>query len=86
MSEMIERVARAMFEADQLSDEAKLLEWSERWEMSKASYYNIARAALTAMRHPTEGMKGYAKHRLPGISRDTAHDVWMLMIDEALAK
>ncbi len=46
----------------------------------------LARLILEAMRHPTEDMKGYAKHRLPGIERGTAHDVWMLMIDEALSR
>lgn len=40
-------------------------------------------AALKVMRDPTEGMKGYAHHRLPDISRGQAHDVWQLMVDEA---
>ncbi len=54
--------------------------------LRESFYSDAAVEVLKAMRHPTEGMKGYAKHRLPGIERGTAHDVWMLMIDEALAK
>lgn len=72
MDNMVERVAKALQEA--------------HGPALPSPYEAMARAALTAMRHPTDGMKGYAKHRLPGVSRDTAHDVWMLMIDEALSK
>lgn len=73
---MLERVAIALSIADDPRPP----------EMSVSDHYRyMARTALQAMRHPTETMKGYAKHRCH-ISREHAHEVWLLMIDEALAK
>ena len=81
MNDFIEQAARAYWNAGKTA-----LDWDAESEEQRHVVRERMRAAIVAMRHPTEGMKGYAKHRLPGVSRETAHDVWMLMIDEALAK
>ena len=89
MTEMVERVARALFDAE---NEWLRIQNGEQGEPSPDRYFKVevaewrmkARAVIAAMREPTDGMKGYAHHRLPDISRGQAHDVWILMMDEAL--
>ena len=81
MSEMIERVALALFKAEQpeqLND--------YRWEHTRANYILLARAAIAAMREPTEEMKSvdevhwdYSCHVCGGLK-----DGWHKMIDAAL--
>lgn len=73
MSEMVERVARAMFEADRGGS------WDDVRENSKAMWRSFARAAIEAMREPTEAMinvgwRSMNDERLP----------WEVMIDAAL--
>ena len=56
MSEMVERVARAICEVDGECWE-KLDQWAPRNEEGTAAYYiRCARAAIAAMREPTPGM------------------------------
>ena len=50
---------------------------------AKETIGTMAIRILSAMRTPTESMKGYAKHRCH-IGREQAHEVWYLMIQEAL--
>lgn len=72
MSEMVERVARAMMYADWGSDR------TPPPDVSIKNYYAMARAAIEAMREPTAGMveatEGWDSHRV----------AWQLMIDAAL--
>jgi hypothetical protein len=70
MSEMVERVAQALADAEYRSYDGD------------ANHYEMARAAIAAMREPTDDMICAAK------DEDMAWnvgDVWRAMIDEALA-
>jgi hypothetical protein len=79
MSEMVERVARAI-----IAGFDEITEPEER-----ASVRKLARAAIEAMREPTEGMVNLLLRNMsenednPNISYD-AIEVWRAMIDEAL--
>jgi hypothetical protein len=53
MSEMVERVARAIFEAEYTGGEGD----EYRWERSQDAYRVQARAAIEAMREPTDAMR-----------------------------
>ncbi len=55
MSEMIERVARAMLAADYPDDVGGELEYLW-WDRHGETYLRYARAAIEAMREPTEAM------------------------------
>jgi len=81
LNEIVERASKAYWNAGKTA-----LDWDHESEDQRHAVRTRMRAAIESLRHPSDGMMGYAKHRLPGISRGTAHDVWMLMIDEALAK
>lgn len=85
MTTMIERVARAMFEHDQLSDEAKLDEWDDDWigPQGREQYMSLARAAVAAMREPTDAMvkAGRIYH---ADKRNSVNRVWKKMIDAEL--
>ena len=71
MSEMIERVARAIMDADGDPKGCEIMEYQMR----------RARAAIEAMREPTAAMRQAASHDLeefdPGIA-------WRTMMDAAL--
>lgn len=78
MNEMVERVARAIAGADRN-------QWDHMFAPRKAMFVCFARAAMAAMREPTEAMidsgmnTGYA----PACDLEVdAH--WRAMIDEAL--
>ncbi len=99
MTEMVERVARAICEADSEP-------WDELGETgadnapfpySKEMYRKLARAAIAAMREPTEGMNAagalpwrWTTHEAPpGLELPfgwTNADTWRVMIDAALAQ
>ena len=81
MSEMVERVARAIGIREHPSDS----EWfddheKERW----AAYWPAARDALSAMREPTEAMCEPPTRLYGNIATGNAEEIWQLMIDEAL--
>lgn len=75
MNEMVERVARAIYESG----------WDLTWENApehvKDDARRDARAGIEAMREPTEGM-GRAGDAVAGIFR--SRSTWRDMIDEAL--
>jgi hypothetical protein len=71
MSEMVERVAKAMALADG---------GNAYWK----PYMREARAAIEAMREPTDNMKFVASNTSLGFSPGDVADGWRLMIDEAL--
>ncbi len=84
MSEMVERVASAMFCAEYGYD-------ADRWddadeEGEKFEYRRLARAAISAMREPTIAMcaAGDEKHRGVDDPDDTP-ELWRAMIDAAFA-
>jgi hypothetical protein len=74
MSEMVERVARAMFIAEQA--------WRRTPVPGTVLNVVMARAALEAMREPTEGMINAADPH--GIIMADFQTAWRDMIDEAL--
>ena len=96
MSEMIERVARAI--ATELGDDfdrafASKSEWNKAQrhkggrfryssEPMQGDYLDAARAAIQAMREPTEGMKARAWELLRGNLRH--EEAYRHLIDEAL--
>jgi hypothetical protein len=79
MSEMLERVALALLEAD-IGPGG----WPETW-VNREIWYRRARAAIAAMREPTLAML-LATEDCPGIGdeRGGVRAEWEAMIDEAL--
>lgn len=84
MTEMIERVARAIYEK---RNGAGCRPWTRQNAAYQAPYLDDARAAIEAMRIPTEAMrKAYNDEDIVGYSPDPCnHDlVWKTGIDAAL--
>jgi hypothetical protein len=89
MSEMIERVCRALcseWAVDPDGTEGFLLESAplvpDKGEPNWTGYEPLARAVIEAMREPTEAMTDAGWRRID--ERDDAAENWRLMIDEAL--
>ncbi len=91
MSEMIERVARAMYHRAAM-EVVKDLPNADRemdgWtlllsETSREVWRDSVRAAIAAMREPTEEMKD-AGDDLMDDTVECSHNVWNAMIDAAL--
>ena len=76
MSEMVERVARAICESEKMNPDDKLGGWIH--------WVNAARAAIEAMREPTDEMLS----AMEPWSRVTGHHklVWGAGVDAALGK
>ena len=74
MSEMVERVARAVIYADAEAVENEIEPTSPKWAIA------LARAAIAAMREPSEGMLRAAEW--PASRRHA--DAWKTMIGAAL--
>ena len=84
MSEMIERVARAIAGAMEQNGGAPY-DLYIRNKHSKMILYDQARAAIEAMREPTEAMVESAdRATLPHVGPDDCLDAHKAMIDEAL--
>ena len=85
MSEMVERVARAMFEDDQFDYEPRMPTWEETGV--REEYRRKARIAIGAMRDPTEAMidAGLVAEDviLQSRSGSAVPSVWETMIDAA---
>lgn len=79
--EMVERVARAIAEADRT-------QWDHMFAPRKAMFASFARAAIAAMHDPTKAMIDSADK----LDRGTLYDpreldpeeIWKAMIDEAM--
>jgi hypothetical protein len=101
MSEMVERVARALFDASQLRLSATLTNEvlygrsDVTWEMLNSaevipeiveSYRKQARAAIEAMREPTESMieSGVPEINSALLTADSVMEVWRAMSDQAM--
>ena len=83
MDEMIERVARAMFAA-QWDAQDRPEEFDLNSEGFKAIYWAAARAAVAAMREPTDDMVRAAHLKAEGMTSAGFADVWRAMIDVVL--
>lgn len=83
MKSALERVARALCELDGNPPEAKM-EAEALWR----DYLPEARAALDAIRTPTESMLGVGEVLLNSfaVDADDLEDLWTSMIDEALSE
>ena len=95
MTEMVERVARVLLDADGISfPSGRKREWNEIPDGQRAAYSAIARAAIAAMREPTEGMKFAGRTEKPFLAPQenwtpgqiVADAVYRAMIDAALAE
>lgn len=89
MREMLERVAAAIrMAALHAGIDKPARDWSSEGEAIKMTYREIARAALAAIREPTNGMlvaavDGFGK--IPDLRDDLdLSEVWYAMIDAAL--
>lgn len=85
MSEMVERVAKAVGEV--LYGAADPVDTPNNWARSM----DAARAAITAMREPTEEMRQRGGstlllHEYEPDGPEGSRDVWQSMIDAALAE
>jgi hypothetical protein len=83
---MIERVARAIAHADEQNGGPPYEYRLAQGKHAKAQLYDEARAAIQAMREPTEAMvESGSDGRQPGNSRwGNTMKTWKAMIDEAL--
>lgn len=87
MSEMVERVAKAIFDRGSVLQKP----WEEADDGHREFYRSLARAAIEAMREPTEAMVDVVAPSLflPGVTtpkseRRTASSIFTGMIDAAL--
>lgn len=84
MSDLMERVARAIFEAERdfevVEPHQPLPE--RHFKVAKALYLAKARAAIAAMREPTDAMVDDAEDAW--MWRYGPRNIWRAMIDEAL--
>jgi hypothetical protein len=82
MSEMVERVARALCRSAALGDPGQAY-IDANWP----NYSTAARAAIEAMREPTEAMIGAGRGALPNFCPEDSDALvcWQDMIDAALA-
>ena len=85
MSEMVERVARAIYEDDFGGPDRTPTPWAERDEEFRETVRSNARAAIQAMREPTSAMVEAADSRRdPRNGWLGAISAWEAMIDAAL--
>lgn len=89
MSEMVERAAKASYEYVRITGAAALTKypaWEELSEDQRNLYLNAQRAAIQAMREPTEGMLniGHPVDRDPAVNMGAKLYIYQAMIDEAL--
>jgi hypothetical protein len=81
MSEMIERVARVLYERSVAS-----LTWDNIHAASQESWRDLARAALEELRNPTEAMIEASNREWDGRMSHRSAGAWQAMIDAALAE
>lgn len=82
---MVERVARAMV-AEDSGQEGSML-FDTHWKEFGEGYMKTARAAIEAMREPTEEMVNSGECADDGMTHtDTVVDIYQAMIDAALSE
>lgn len=88
MSEMVERVAEAIFEALGTCGNADLMAGAGTIDFNPETERRvkqlIARAAIEAMRYPTEAMKKAGAYQVEYDHEGNLFRAWESMIDEAL--
>lgn len=92
MSEMVERVARAISQAmEEGFPRFTKQNWEDLTPLAQASMRHRARAAIAAMREPTGTMLDIGEHQylkaecgLLSTNVSPMHNAWDVMIDEAL--
>jgi len=83
MSEMIDKVAEALWK--KRIGNSLDIEWDNLFPRTKQMYIDEAKAAIEAMREPTEKMYKAASYILTAQSGVYGpDDIWASMIDEAL--
>lgn len=84
MSEMVERVARVIYEMEPfISAHGHGVAWDAVAVVQKAGFLSKARNVIRAMREPTEAMLEAGDAALIR-NNDTSADAWPAMIDVAL--
>lgn len=87
MTTMIERVARGIWERHrQIDISARFTSWEDAKEWQRTAAAEFARAAILAMREPTEGMVNAGYGTDDAIQGHDCAAIWRLMIDAALAE
>lgn len=90
MNEMVERVAKAVFdEANRQQPHPSDKEWAQASVQDKGAAHSFARAAIAAMREPTEAMAVAGAKTVEGhvwLTGESIHRRWQAMIDAALAE
>jgi hypothetical protein len=92
MSDMVEKVARALWNAESVraTDRPRRVEWAEESEKTQENWRHMARAAIEALREPTEEMcnDGWDVGRdmvaSYGFAIGGETPIWQAMIDTAL--
>ena len=87
MSEVVERMARAMYDADREMAQQPWLVWDDQEGTYRTPYLVRARAALAELREPTLVMFEAGDFQTPSFSEgdpERAARVWRAMVDEAL--
>lgn len=85
--EMVERVARALWNAESVraTDRPRRSEWADESEKTQESWRYMARAAIEALREPTEVIMR-AHHVVPDDAdyKERIADNWRALIDAIL--
>ncbi len=82
MSEMVERVAKAIFGVDRIPNHTPA--WADMTPEFREMYTGFSRAAIEAMRAPTEIMLIKAGRDHCGDDHYDPLTAWEIMIDEAM--
>lgn len=92
MSEMVERLARRMYEKSEHLDPTphdgeEVVAWEAIHDRTREFYRLVVRDMLREMREPTEAMYFAALRAMPEIKPGAQHPVvaWRAMIDAALS-
>lgn len=83
MTDMIERVAMAMYSSTGLEFGLQE-EWKDRHDKAKDEWRHLARAAIAAMREPTETMIDAGSKEQRNILSKPIEGIWAAIIDAAL--
>lgn len=91
--DMVERIAEALWQSESLraSDRLRRTVWDDLLEQDRAKWRGLARAAIAAMRQPTDAMeksgnRALTDNGLSDVESDDATVAWETMIDAALSE
>lgn len=83
MNAMVERVATAIYETH-LAGDVYATRWQDLRDKQKDGFRDNARAAIAAMREPTEAMRAAGIAGTKGSYDSFTYGAYELMVDEAL--